>query len=335
VPTTTVKTIGTSSRDYSTLQAWEDAAAANLVTADEIWQGQCYNDSEFTAALTVSGSTVDATRYKELTTATGQSFADNANKLTNALRYNQSNGVGLNVTAGYTTAIDVSENYFRMSKMQVTRNTGGGASRAWLDSGVTGARASQCIFESDRSASVARGETDAIFSSCLFVSRVSSVSAILTVASTGGTVINCTLVVPSDLTAATDGVTRSYASGWTVKNCAIFGVTNTGDTTGITYTTCYSDDASPPTGVTTATYNTTTGSGFENITDSTRDFRIKSTSSLIDVGTTDTAGSPDIVGTTRSGTYDVGCWEYAAAGGGSTELPSLTMPPMMGAWGRR
>lgn len=331
MPTTTVRTIGTSSRQYSTLQAWEDAAAANLVTADEIWQGQCYNDSEFTAALTVSGSTVDATRYKELTTATGQSFADNANAQTNALRYNQTNGVGLHVTSSYTTAIDVSENYFRMSKIQAKRSTGGGASRVWLDSGVTGARASQCIFESDRSASVARGETDAVFSSCLMVSRVSSVPAILTVASTGGTVINCTLVVPSDLTAATDGITRSYASSWTVKNCAIFGVTNTGDTTGITYTNCYSDDASPPTGVTTMTYSTSTGStnsGFQNISDGTHDYRIKSGSGLADVGATDSAGSPDIVGTARpSGSaYDVGCWEFVEAAGAS--IPYLVMQPM-------
>ena len=38
MPTTTTKTIG-STGDYSTLQAWEDACPANLVTADEIWRG--------------------------------------------------------------------------------------------------------------------------------------------------------------------------------------------------------------------------------------------------------------------------------------------------------
>lgn len=345
MPTTNVKSIGTAGgRDYSTLQAWEDAAPANLVTADEIWQGQCYNDSEFTGALTVSGSTVDATRYKELTTAAGQSYIDDAGAATNPLRYDQSKGVGLSVTAGYTTAITVSENYFRMSKIQARRITGGGGNRVWLDSGVTGTVLSQCIFESDRNASITRFETNALVSSCAFLGRASSMPAIITVASTGGKVVNCTLAVPSDLTAATAGVTRSYASSWSIVNCAIFGVGNVGDTTGITYTNCYTDDnTSLPSGVTNLAYDTSTGSGFENITDATRDFRLKSTSGLIDVGTTDADGSPDIIGTARSGTYDVGAWEFVSGGGGGGGgvPPFVHMAPMQplgwgqGNWGRR
>jgi hypothetical protein len=334
VPTTTTSSIGTTGRTYSTLQAWEDAAPANLVTSDEIWRGECYNDSEFTAALTVSGSTVDATRYKELTTATGESWADDA---TNPLLYNQGNGVGQHVTAGYTTAITVSENYFRMSKIQAKRTTGGGASRVWLDTGVTGTVLSQCVMESDRTATVARFETDALVSSCAFITRVSSATAIVTVAATNGKMVNCTLVVPSDFTAATDGVTRSYATGWEIVNCGIFGVANVGDTTGITYTNCYTDDnTSLPSGVTNIAYDTSTGSGFEGITDAARDFRLKSTSGLIDAGTTDADGSPDIYGRTRT-TYDVGAFEYVAGGGGGGgAIARITMPPMIpGGWGRR
>jgi hypothetical protein len=340
VPTTVTSSIGTAARDYSTLQAWEDAAPANLVTSDQVWRGECYNDSEFTAALTVSGSTVDSTRYKELTTATGESFADDAGAATNPLRYDQGVGVGLHVTAGYTTAITVSENYFRMSKIQAKRTTGGGASRVWLDTGVSDTRLSQCIMESDRSATVTRFEANALVSSCCFISRVSSVSAIVTVAAAGGTMINCTLAVPSDFTAATDGVARSYASAWSITNCAIFGVTNVGDTTGITYTNCYTDDnTSLPSGVTNLAYDTSTGSGFEGITDAARDFRLKSTSGLIGVGTTDSNGSPDIIGTARpSGTgYDVGAWEFVASGGGGGgAIARITLPPMIpGGWGRR
>lgn len=313
MPTIVTSTIGTTGRDYSTLQAWEDAAPANLVTSDQVWRGECYNDSEFTGALTVSGSTVDATHYKELTCATGESFADDPGAATNPLRYDQSKGVGLHVTSSYTDVFTITENYFRMSRMQAKRSTGGGGSRVWLDSGASDTQLSQCIFENDRSAAVALVYTNTLVSACLFISRVSSAPAIVTVSSSGGVMVNCTLVVPSDLTAATAGVTRSYASSWTIKNCAIFGVSNTGDTTGITYTNCYSDDASPPTGVTTLAYDTSTGSGFENITDATRDFRLKSTSALIGAGTSSGAPVSDIIGVLFGSPPSVGAWEVAAA----------------------
>ena len=46
--TTVVKTIGTGG-DYSTLQSWEDACPADLVSADQIWQGRVKNQ-EFSSA---------------------------------------------------------------------------------------------------------------------------------------------------------------------------------------------------------------------------------------------------------------------------------------------
>ncbi len=67
MPTDVIKTIGQTSSpitpDYSTLQAWEDASPANLVTADQRWIGECLDQGTFTGALTISGTTVDATRY--------------------------------------------------------------------------------------------------------------------------------------------------------------------------------------------------------------------------------------------------------------------------------
>jgi len=316
MPTPVVSVISTTNNDhgtgltvYTSLQAWEDAAPANLVTADQIWRGEAWNDGEFTGALTIGGSTSDATRYKELVTAAGQSFADNSSKLSNALRYNQANGVGLNVTAGYTDAITITENYARVGKFQVTRNTGGGASRAIVISGSTDNLVEQCLLEATTPASVLLADTNSQISSSLFVSRSSSCPAVITVAGSGGTVVNCTLTVPSDLTPATKGVARSYASSWTVKNCGIFGVSDTGDTTGITYVNCYSDDASPPSGVTTIAYDTSTGSGFQATTDAARDFRLKNTSGLIAAGTSSGAPAVDIVGTPFGSPPSVGAWE--------------------------
>jgi hypothetical protein len=89
--------------DYSTLQAWEDACPANLVTADQIWQGQCKNQ-EFAlnaTVLNIAGTTTDATRYIELTTEAGASFRDHASKATNALRYDATKGAGIRATNAY------------------------------------------------------------------------------------------------------------------------------------------------------------------------------------------------------------------------------------------
>ncbi|MFA4835043.1 MAG: right-handed parallel beta-helix repeat-containing protein [Dehalococcoidia bacterium] len=70
--TTNTYTIGTSSRNYSTIQAWETARNGNLVTANTVEKGECYNDSTFTAGVTIDGSTTDATRYMWLSVASGQ-----------------------------------------------------------------------------------------------------------------------------------------------------------------------------------------------------------------------------------------------------------------------
>jgi hypothetical protein len=127
VPTVVVKSIGTAGgRDYSTLQAWEDACPADLVAADQVWKGECYNDSEFTSVnttlLTISGITTDATRYVWLSVAAGHSFADHASKATNPLRYDASKGVGIRITGTETPAINNGVNYSRFSRFQVYRD---------------------------------------------------------------------------------------------------------------------------------------------------------------------------------------------------------------------
>ena len=128
---------------------------------------------------------------------------------------------------------------------------------------------------------------------------------------------NCTIVKPSDFTASTAAMVTAYGAE-TAVNCAFFGFTNVGSGT---YTTCYCDDASPPTGCTTVTY----ANQFENTTMSTRDFRLKTGADCIDNGTTNAEGSPSINGVARS-TYDVGAWEFVAAGGGGGSTHHIHLP---------
>ena len=327
MPTTVVKTIGTvgggGAGDYTTVQAWEDASPANLVTADQIWQGQIRNIETFSVAgtvLTVSGTTVDSTRYLELTTATGKSFRDNASVQSNALKYNESNGCALKCTAGYANVITVSQEFCRFSKLQIAHtgasglgtsccilnNTGSGSSTLTID---------YCIMETAGPAGVVQlfGSANVVRNS-LLVQRKSGASKIATVQN-ATKMYNCTCVVPSDLTAATNAfdVSNYGGSGGVFKNVAFFGASayKTGTATP-TVTTCYTDLGSPPSGATTATY----ANQFQNTADATRDFRLKSGANCADNGTTDsTNAATDIAGTSRpSGSaYDVGCWELVAA----------------------
>jgi len=108
--TIVTKSIGTTGRDYATIAEFFAAIPSNLITADQAWVGELYNDSEFTITSKVSlgTKTTDDTHYIKLTAAAGHSFRDHANKLTNALRYNQANGVGISCSVDSDFQIDTS-----------------------------------------------------------------------------------------------------------------------------------------------------------------------------------------------------------------------------------
>lgn len=319
--TTVVKTIGLGG-DYTSLQAWNDAAPSSLVTADEIWEGRVLAAFDSSAAtstvLTIGGSTSDVTRYKLLRANIGAGFADNTNVAVNALRYNASNGAAISATVGYSSpVIDISEQYARIHGLQVA-NVG---AQVALRLSAANVRVDSCIIEaSANSFALPLHITGAnsLTINTLVINRYSGTpqGAISLESVSSGAFVNVTAVIPSDLTAASSGLFfTSYSSGITAKNCAAFGgpITNAA---AITFTTCANEHSSPPTGVTQLAYNTTTGSGFAATTDSVRDFRILTTSALKDAGTTDTTDAPtDIAGTVRpSGSaFDIGAWEFASA----------------------
>lgn len=71
--TTNVSSIGTVSRDYSTMAAWEAAKdGQDFVTLDIIEKGEMYDDSDFSEQVLIRGATTDATRYWWLTVASGE-----------------------------------------------------------------------------------------------------------------------------------------------------------------------------------------------------------------------------------------------------------------------
>lgn len=321
MPTTVVSTIGTGG-DYSTPQAWEDAAPANLVTSDQVWEGRLKNQA-FTInagwgiALTISGSTSDATRYKRLTCEAGASFRDNASKLTNALRYNTANGAAIVTSANSSGAgcMSFDEAYCRVDSIQFSVTGSNNTCVSTVSANVT---VEHCVIQST---GACLGQNYGTIRNCVLINVSNSAGQSTLNQSRGtGTTINCTIVTPSDHAATTNAINRlNY--GCSYKNCAFFGCTNVSNTTsGLTFTNCYTDSSQSFSGMTQIAYDTSTGSGFEATANATADFRIKSTSTLKDAGTSSGAPTVDIVDTARSGSYDVGAWEYTSGGGG----PSFT-----------
>lgn len=312
MPTTVVSSIGTTGRDYSTLQAWEDACPANLVTDDKIWKGECYNDSEFTAGVTISGQTTSSTCHVWLTAASGQSFIDNASVRSNALMYDQSKGVGVKVGPGADTSAIIYgvAAYTLIERLQVKRTAGSTYDSGWTiatDFTANGSAVKDCICESNlatvRYTAAPQGNK---FTNCLVVST-SGARGVAT--NSGGALLNCTVVGTSG--SADVGIVCNYFSG-TIKNTAIFGFTtnvSTGYTAGMSYNGTDKSSIGGSNNQTSLTFSAC----FES---TTNDFRLKAGSSLIGVGDTDATNAPlDISGFTRgAGTAgDIGAWEYGAS----------------------
>lgn len=319
--TTTVKTIGASGADYSTLQAWEDASPANLTTSiggGEIWEGRIKDASDAfssaTTILTISGSTTDATGFKRLTTAAGASFRDNASVQSNALRFNASNGCAITNTGNYVQGIILDENYAQISKIQVSATGTSGTAMNTGGNARTNNDIDGCIFEATGNMFGSQQYSGKVRNT-LVVLRAASGSEICKVGFGTSEFYNCTFAVPSDLAAATNCFSGNHGT-ITLQNCAFFGVSalKTGNGT-YGFTTCMTD----ATGTTGVTGGKTYANQFQNTANATRDFRLKTGADCIDAGTTDsTNAATDIAGTARpsGSSYDVGAWEFVSAGGG-------------------
>jgi hypothetical protein len=304
------KTIGTTGRDYSTLQAWEDALPANLVTDGNSQVGLVYKDTEFTTgssvALTISGETTDASNTITLEAAPGQSFIDDSGIRTNPLSYDATKGVAIRSSG--SPLIDIQANNVTVRRLQI-KNTG--ANRQAIRNAVgpsTNFILDQCIIEGDGDTG-SFGGSGTIIKNCIIINNGATATATYVVAMNGGSLINCTMVVRSSLSFATAEVALQYTTAITIKNCALFGATALSAGAGITFTNCYNERNSPPSGVTQVVY------GSSLFVNTASDWRVPIGSSLIDTGVADSVNSAfDITNTARpqGSAYDVGCWEYSS-----------------------
>ena len=314
MPTTVTKTIGATSSpttpDYTSLASWIAACPANLVTADEIWEGQCLDQGEFTGAstlLTISGITTDSTRFVRLTCASGASFNSKAGVRTTALNYNASNGVAIRSTSGnYDTCIVNNVNYTQFVGLQIASEATHGQT---IDAPNTNTTVDGCIVKG-KSDSAPAIRVGTVKNSLLIVT---SSREPLRVTNDGGDgtqqVLDCTLVFPSGGSGAS-AIFSQYGN-LTIKGCAVFGFTTfksggaTNSGSGFNATDL---------GTAFGSSNQTSLTAASQFTSFANDFRADSGGSLPNNGTPISGITTDISLTTRSVTTPtIGCWEVTSS----------------------
>jgi len=315
--TTITKTIG-SGRDYASINAWIAGAASTypggLVANDVIWKGVLYKEglgtnNEWTVSVASNQYTLtcDATRYYLLEAASGQSFIDNANRLTNSLRYNNANGVSVSVSGSYVWLFDISS----VSKV-VVRGIQIKISGSQLNTSTGSILLDKCLVTSS---TTIIGQFS--FSAQNSVLHTSSASG--TILNSGSIqnqfLINCSIIGSG---AAYPFVFGSYSSGNVIKNCAIFGfstaIANTpANISGASSTYNATDLASFGWTATGNIVSKTFANQFQSITGGSEDFRVKAGADLINAGTREQTYTSDldIVGSARSlTTPTIGAWEF-------------------------
>jgi hypothetical protein len=322
--------IGSSSRDYATPALWiADSAnsflnafgGTSMVTANTAAVGQCYADSEFVSATAIAtfntGYTTSATNNITLTTASGQSFRDNASVRNNALSYNAANGVALRFTGNSGPAISITDGNVSLSGLQII-STGINGTRVIDASGSGPTIVSQCILQYVNNTASAFANLvlggNVTLNNCLIACAEPNAGSNALQTTGGTTVLNeCTCVGASDQPLAR----FYYNNGGTLTalNCAVFGCGVINQDGSGTFTTCATDLASPSPS-TGFTAGLTYANQFVGVTSATLDWREKAGANLQGTGTADsTNGAFDISGLARpqAGRWDIGAWELATS----------------------
>lgn len=351
---TVVKTIGAGAGlgvtpDYSDINGWDSylnalGAFSEDQTGRVLWASSA-NELSVSATQVLDGSVPGG--YSILLEAgdsngnAGGSFRDNANKLTNALRYNASNGACIKGGANFdnpvlrvsdpkTTVrylqILAAQNYNRVFEA-VTDNT-------TIDS---------CIFQMNLGYLnvLWLAQAPSITNCLLLVSNTNytTVKGINWAASVaGGVMMNCTVVNLDAGNTSGYGFWKGYTTSSSLTNVAFYGWGVNRDygntTTGMTASYCATDnsDANSILPGSNHQYSLTGSNEWESLTIGSEDFRLKSTSAACkDNGTSTGAPSVDIVGQSRSGNTDIGLWEYQSAPPVGGEVQAWNMVVRLGA----
>lgn len=305
------KTIGTTGRDYSTVAAWIVYLEALTFSGDEV--GEMYADSEFTTtAATVFSTAIDNTGAQKviLRPATGQGFADHANKATNAQRYNASNGVGIRMTSGSPNLLTIQIPRVELVGLQLKKDSHYNVIVDYATATNHGQLIDRCIIQGLGGIGIRWKGDGEIRSSLIIYNGTTSGANAVILANDTVTVRNST-IVRSAAAGSSVGVLRTYSTA-TLKNTAVFGF-NTNFSGTLSGNNNAADSA-----ISFGTSNQaslTYSSQFEAIGSGSEDYRYKvdNSGALDGNGANADKASVDIVNRSRPDPPAIGSWDSGAA----------------------
>lgn len=318
------KTIQATGGDYATIALWEDYVdsvnGTGILTEDEI--GQINNEELTTTAVTTfAGSTPGAFNII-LEAQSGESFRDHANKLTNRQAYVSTYGACVRRTSGSGDVFSIDDANVIIRNLMIKKDSNYGNIIYYADIANTGQVIDSCIIEMASNTQVAGIEVrSGTIKNTLVVMNASGNSVAGMYAATGTVDVQNCVFANIGTAGTTSGIVRTYAT-LTVTNTAVynFGTDASGTMSGTNNATDESSSGLPATNLQTSLTGSTE---WENVSSGTHDFRLKSTSAkLKDNGTASGVPSTDIIGQARSGSTDIGQWEYQT-GGAASIVPIL------------
>lgn len=311
-----ISTIGTASRNYVDIDAWLADLPATLLQ-QEI--AEMYNDSEFTtsAGIVISGIATTPTFNMIIRPATGEAFNDTEQ----ALRYNQTSGVGIRKTTNYGTILYINGvDNITVENMQIV----GGMFRVQplrisdADNTVIRGNVLQGTTNQQLIRSFLSPGTEIINNAIVNTANESSTGILLSGAN--WKVVNNTLI---SLFSASMGLVQSYGAATTaiVKNNTVFNystpiASSTWNTTNVDFN---ATDSGTIEGGSNNLTSLTIADQFEDLTLSTLDLRLKTGNDLDGSGTPESSftNDLDIFFNARSLTSpSIGAYETVSGGGG-------------------
>lgn len=311
------QTVNSIAHEYASLSAAEAGASdashinnTSLVAADVVLNIACYYDHDDqtadTTAMTVDGYTTSATQYINIYAPRGAAFNESINSQRHEGKWSASK-YRIVSTEHWQHMITVSDQYVSIVDIQIYLSN---YASTGIIQGEANGRINRCIiFGSTNLNSIGVDATGGgTIANSLIYSLAGSGMRLHTF--TQCYVYNCTVYGCGNGIYRYDG-----ADNHAVINCAVFG--NTDDflsTMAIDY--CASDDGDGTNAVNISPGATETTDWAAAFTDyANGDFSVKDASSVLYNAGTDLSGTftTDIIGTTRS-TWDIGAFEYVAAG---------------------
>lgn len=341
---TTVKTIGTGSGlgitpDYATIALWESYLNGLGAFSDDQVGRLCWASSA--NQMTTGGETFDGSAPGSYTIIlesgdssgnVGGSFRDNADKTTNALVYNASNGAALLCNGG-SPALTINDPNITVRYLQI-KKTGNYNDVISALTADTGKVLDSCIVQfstAGNTTNLVSIRDATIRNNLILLTNTNSTGTrgIACPSGAGTSAIYNNAIVNTKGTSSRLGIMKNYAGDTiTARNNALYGWSV--DWSGSTSNVTASNNATDLTSGTTSTlpgssnqYDLVGSTEWESVSNGAEDFRLKSSSAKCkDNGSSTGTPTVDIIGQARSGNYDIGCWEYQSAppaGGGEVQ----------------